>query len=90
MANANFLTSGTVGANMALRTTTADFELGTVSFGNDGTSWIYVQADGAVATGTCTVNTSTFQLTDSAGNHTADVAFADNEYGWVRLTAGAS
>ena len=87
MATTDFATDGVVGANFNRRTAAAEFALGQTARGSESTAWIYVQADGAVATGTCTVNTSTFQLTDTAGNHTADTAFADNEYGWVRLTA---
>ena len=88
MANANYLTSTNVGANLASRTTTPEFQLGMVSYGNKNTTWIYGQASEAV-TSTCTVNPTTFLITDAAGNWTADVAFAANEYGWVRLTAGA-
>lgn len=89
MANANYLTSGTFGPNMAERTTTAEFELGHVAYGNKNTQWAYGLASEAV-TGTCTYNATTFAITDLAGNHTADTAFASGEYGWVRLTAGAT
>ena len=88
MANADFLITPILGGRLTSPTTTAEHALGTVAFGNANTAWIYVQASGAVATGTCTVDGS-FQCTDAAGNHTADVAFADNEYGWVRQTAVA-
>ena len=60
--------------------------VGTVVLGTGNTTWIYGQATEAV-TGTCTVNTTTFNITDAAGNHTAEAAFAANEYGWVRQTA---
>jgi len=62
------------------------FKLGQLALGDKNDSWLFVQANGTVATGTCTVGAG-FQLTDAAGLYTADVAFADNEYGWVRLTA---
>lgn len=84
-----FLTGGLIGADLDKTTTTADFALGTVSHGDQNELWIYVQASEAVATGTCTVSAA-FALTDAAGDYTADVAFASGEYGWVRLTAGAS
>lgn len=87
MANTNYAIDGSIGANFARRTTTAEHDLGDTAVGNNNTVWIYVQASGAVATGTCTVNTTTFLVTDAAGAHTADVAFADGEYGWVRQTA---
>lgn len=75
-----------IGVNTARRTTDKEFKLGTVVIGDDGNSWNYGQASEAVATGTCTLNASTFAITDAAGSHTADTAFASGEYGWVRLT----
>ena len=91
MANTNYVgANGPLGANFDRRTTTAEHALGETVVGNDDTIWIYVQASGSVATGTCTVNTSTFLVTDAAGNHTADVAFAASEYGWVRQTTKLS
>lgn len=69
------------------RTTAPEFRVGTQFDGKQGVKWIYVLASESVATGTCTVNTSTFALTDAAGNHTADTAFASGDYGWVRQTA---
>lgn len=90
MANTNYATTPLLGINFDRRTTDAEHDLGTAVIGNDDTIWLYVQASETVATGTCTVNTSTFALTDAAGNHTADVAFAANEYGWVRQTTKLS
>lgn len=73
------------GANFARRTTTKEYTLGTPQIDDSNRTWVYVQASGAVATGTCTVS-GAFALTDAAGAHTADVAFASGEYGWVRAT----
>lgn len=73
------------GANVARRTTTKEFTLGTAQIDDQNRTWVYVQASEVVATGTCTVS-GTFTLTDAAGSYTADVAFAANEYGWVRKT----
>ena len=73
------------GANFARRTTTKEFSLGTAQIDDANRTWVYVQASEVVATGTCTVSAS-FVLTDAAGSYTADVAFAANEYGWVRKT----
>lgn len=73
------------GVNFARRTTTKEFSLGTPQLDDSNRTWVYVQASEAVATGTCTVS-GAFALTDAAGNHTADVAFASGEYGWVRKT----
>lgn len=87
MSNTYFAVDGRAGAKMSKRTTTAEFALGSVLRSNAGTVHVYVLASEAV-TGTCTVNTSTFALTDTGGNYTADTAFASGEYGWVRRTAG--
>jgi hypothetical protein len=88
----NYATS-VCGFNPSKRTTYPEFREGTISLGKQGTRWVYVKASETVATGTCTVtptgsgNSMTFPLTDAAGNHTADFAFASGEYGWVRRTA---
>lgn len=74
------------GFNPFLRTTYPLFRLGTVAKGKQATKWVYVKASEAV-TSTCTVNTTTFALTDLAGNYTATDAFAAGEYGWVKQTA---
>lgn len=73
------------GANFARRTTTKEYTLGTPQLDDSNRTWVYVQASENVATGTCTVSAG-FALTDAAGSHTADVAFASGEYGWVRKT----
>lgn len=73
------------GANFARRTVTKEFQLGTAQIDDSNRTWVYVQASESVATGTCTVSAA-FALTDAAGSHTADTAFASGEYGWVRKT----
>lgn len=80
-----YATDGTV-VDFTKRTTDPEFQLGAAVVGNENTGWVYVKASGAVPTGTCTVDAN-FALTDTAGNYTADKAFADGEYGWVRKTA---
>lgn len=87
MATTDFCIEPAAGVNFNRRTTSKEFQLGTVRRGTANTVWIYVLASEIVATGTCTVNTSTFALTDTAGIYTADTAFASGEYGWVRKTA---
>lgn len=87
MAVSDFCTEPAAGVNFNRRTTSKEFQLGTVRRGTANTVWIYVLASESVATGTCTVNTSTFALTDTGGIYTADTAFASGEYGWVRKTA---
>jgi hypothetical protein len=73
------------GVNFARRTTTKEYNLGTPQLDDSNRTWVYVQASETVATGTCTVS-GAFALTDTAGSHTADTAFASGEYGWVRKT----
>ena len=82
-------TTPLVGGTFDRRTLAGEFELGHVVHGAEDTIWVYGQATEAV-TGTCTLNTTTFAITDVAGNHTATAAFAANEYGWVRQTAVVS
>ena len=90
MATTSFIMDGKVGIETDARSTanSAGFALGTTARGDSNTVWIYVKASGSVATGTCTMASATFLLTDASGIFTADTAFADGEYGWVRLTAG--
>jgi len=80
-----FSSTPKLGVNFALRTTDPTHGLGTPVLGDKNDTWVYVQASEAVATGTCTVD-SNFALTDTAGNYTADTAFASGDYGWVRKT----
>ena len=87
MAVTDYPISGEIGANFNRRTTTAEFALGQTARGTNNTVWIYVLANAAVGTGTCTVNASTFVVTDAAGTYTADTAFAAGQYGWVRQNA---
>lgn len=74
-----------VGAAAARRTTDREFKLGTAQIDDSNRTWVYVQASGAVPTGACTV-TGAFVVNSTAGNYTADTAFAAGEYGWVRKT----
>ena len=87
MAVTDYPVSGEIGANFNRGTTSAEYALGQTARGTNNTVWIYVQATAAVATGTCTVNSSTFIVTDAAGTYTADTAFAAGEFGWVRQNA---
>ena len=85
MANSTFGVLGFIAPTFARRDTAAVMTLGTPQIGTLNDTWVYVQASEAVATGTCTVSAA-FALTDTAGNYTADTAFASGEYGWVRKT----
>lgn len=74
------------------------FTLGQKVIGNNGTEWIYVQAGAAITQYDCVLINKSNQAvpitstlaTQASGssNHTvgfAQVAFADNDFGWVAL-----
>ena len=90
MAVTDFAIDGCIAADLHGRRTKADFQLGTTTKGTNNTIWIYGLASETVATGSCTVNPTTFAITDAAGTYTADVAFTSGQYGWVRQTAGVT
>lgn len=62
----------------------SEHNLGDTTLGDDNFIYIYGQASEAVATGTCTIDPSTYAITDLAGRHTALAAFVTGDYGWVR------
>lgn len=82
---------GAIGADFDLPTAAANFALGDTTFGADGTCWVYVQASGAITQYDAVAIDEDYQaaaLTTAlaAAKHLigfAQVAFADNEYGWV-------
>ena len=74
----------------------APFALGTRVNGEDGTVWLFVQAEAAVTQYDCVIIDENFQIqavtttlaTEASGDAGcmfgfAQVAFADNEFGWV-------
>ena len=75
------------GANTARRTTTADYTVGTPILARGNQTFVYVgpSTNAITAAATCTV-TGAFIVNNTAGNYTADDAFATGEYGWVRKT----
>jgi hypothetical protein len=82
-----FATDGKVGAGFARRTLTPEFKLGTAAIGDENATWVYVQATAAIAAAAVVILTVPgFTVATGAGAYTADVAFADDEYGWVRKT----
>jgi hypothetical protein len=88
--------NGLIGGHAGFTITTADrqFALGDCAYGSDGSAWVYVQANGAI-TGdgyVCTIDEDwqAYMLTtsnDAEGDilGVADVAFADNDYGWLQI-----
>jgi len=85
-----------IGANAARVTTASEFNLGECASGTSSSQWTYVQASGAItqydAVG-IDENHQAASLTKAIADDGhfigfAQVAFADNEYGWV-ATAGS-
>jgi hypothetical protein len=79
--------TGKLGVSYSKRDTVPTFAVGTSDFDDANRSWVYVgpAANAISAAATCTV-TGPFAVNATAGNYTADVAFATGEYGWVRKT----
>lgn len=76
------------GAQANLRTATPQFKVGTTQLDDSNRTFVYAgpAANVIAAAATCTV-TGPFAVNNTAGNYTADAAFAVGEYGWVRKTA---
>lgn len=81
------LSTPLVGANTDRRTTNAEFKVGTPCIAADNRTYVYVgpATNVIAAAATCTV-TGAFVVNNTAGNYTADSAFATGDYGWVRKT----
>ena len=93
----SYVTTPTVGVDLTATPTTPEFALGTIVNANDGV-YQYVHADGAIAQyalvkidnsweaaeGTTTLLPST----EPSAVGIAQVAFADNDYGWVFIGPG--
>jgi hypothetical protein len=82
---------GAIGAHFALPTTEAEFALGDTTFGADGTEWMYVQAGAAIDQYSWVAVDENFQAVEGTTalaevQHRicfAQVAFADDDFGWV-------
>jgi len=93
MVNTNYPTSGLAGAMIDTPSSAANFALGEIVQGNDGTEWVYVQASGAIGQydavqinedWTATPLTSALAAaSDRIGF--AQAAFTDDYYGWICL-----
>ena len=96
-----FATDGVVDVNLITPTTDAKQELGFRVVGNDGSDWIYVQADAAGITGAgyCVLVDEAFaadmiDTTNSAAGFgqfvgVAPAVFAANEFGYVQISGVA-
>jgi DNA-binding LacI/PurR family transcriptional regulator len=88
-----YITNGTIGTKLTSLTTEPEFEVGAKVLGSDGTEWVYVQASGAITAYDYVCMDENYQA--AAGTKAlidaghaiafAQVAFADNDYGWVAL-----
>ena len=86
-----FITSGCLGVDFTATPTAAEFDLGTCVMGTDGTEWVYVQASGAITQYDVVGIDENYQAAaltkaiadDGHAIGFAQVAFADNDYGWV-------
>jgi len=82
-----FATSGELGVNLAAKSTTQQFALGTQVFGSDGRIWMYVKAGGTIAADADTaVDGSTFAATSASGIFTTRVSggVVANDYFWAQ------
>ena len=97
----DFVQDGTLGANITQVDTTAEFEVGSRTSGNEGSVYIYCQADGAITgDGYVVLMDQTHQadmidLTNSAAAFgqqvgVAKAVFADNEFGWIQVAGIAN
>ncbi len=87
----NQIVSGVLGVDIANTSTTQDFALGQCVTGENGSEYVYVQANGAIAQYDALGIDENYQaapltkaMADDGWNISfAQIAFADNEYGWV-------
>lgn len=91
MSNVYYTTDGVIGVNPFVTDTTAQFKLGQLAHGSDGSHWVYVEAGGAITQyDYLCVDEEFTALTGTKTNVDAghlicfaQVAFASGEFGWV-------
>jgi hypothetical protein len=93
MVNTNYATGSKLGVKLGDTHTTAQFTLGEIVHGNNGSVWMYIQASASVTQydavriddgykiGQITIDTAKQPLTVGF----AQVAFSTADYGWVML-----
>lgn len=89
-----------LGAAFAVATTKRLFSLGTVMASGEGGSYVYVQANGAIAANDAVLLDEAYQAAPASTTNTASAfgdlvgvaaaAMADNEYGWVQRAGPCS
>ncbi len=99
MANTFYTTEAIAGVDFTSTPTAPEFAPGTIVKGSDGTEWMYVMANGAIAQYDCVGIDETLVEAASITKAMADdgwligfaqSAFADNDYGWVALRGANS
>lgn len=79
------LTNTVLASDIASGARTVPFNLGQVVNGNDGKTYVFAKAGGAIpaSTAVCAVNASTFSATSSGGSYTSPAtAMVTGDYGW--------
>ena len=82
----DFATEGQAGTNFTRRTPEPEHRLGIRQRATSGKDFMYVRASGAIAAAATASVNSSFVATSGDGTFTAEAAFADGEYGWLRQT----
>ena len=93
VANTHWAVDGTIGVDLEETPSTIEFTLGQRVRGNDGTEWVYVQASGAITQYAAVGIDEDWQAAsltkaiadDGHGIGFAQVAFDDDDYGWVAV-----
>lgn len=88
-----FVTDGAIGIDLTATPTTAEQTLGTRKTATDGQEYIYIQASGAITQYDCVGIDENYQcaaitktiVDDGWMIGFAQVAFDDNDYGWVAI-----
>jgi hypothetical protein len=88
-----YSTSGLIGPNFSLKTTSATHKLGQQAIGIDNQCWVYIQANAAIVQYAAVGIDENFQagaLTkviadDGWTPGAAQVSFADDDYGWIPI-----
>lgn len=87
---ATFATEGSIGADLANKSTTPLFALGSTVLGSDGRTWMYVKATETIATdGDTIVSSTTYFATAGSGIFTTRIAggasaVVANDYYWAQ------
>lgn len=90
----SFVTDGTIGTSLAAVSATQKFALGKKVTATDGGVYVYVQANGAISQYDCVAIDEDFQIVPMDNDYADDghsvgfaqLAFADDEYGFVAVS----